>query len=207
MGRVYGFRLDCAPSPHQGPGRRVQNGIKSHRVDNIKRGLEKGRRHPFASNFMQRGRPACDRSRFSMETFSMAGESKSTARNDFAARTAIITGPTSGIGLGDRALPGGRRHECRLERIWYRHRYQQDAGRSRENLRCFGYLLRSRHVETGANRADGRGRIPYLRSGRYTRQQCWHSARRTGRGFAARIRSWRSTSLRFSMRSERCCRA
>ena len=56
LGSVYGFRLDCAPSPHQGPGRRVQNGVKSHRVDNIKRGLEIGRRHPFASNFMQRGK-------------------------------------------------------------------------------------------------------------------------------------------------------
>ena len=35
-----------------------------------------------------------------METLSMAGGSKSTARNDFAGRTAIITGSTSGIGLG-----------------------------------------------------------------------------------------------------------
>ena len=31
-----------------------------HRVDNIKRGLEIGRRHPFASNLMQGGKLVCN---------------------------------------------------------------------------------------------------------------------------------------------------
>jgi uncharacterized protein (DUF302 family) len=69
-----------------------------------------------AINFMQRGRPACDRSRFSMETLSMAGRSKSTAQR-VRRKDRHYHRLDQRHWSWNRALPGGRRHECRLERI------------------------------------------------------------------------------------------
>ena len=98
-----------------------------------------------------------------------------------AGRVAVVTGSTSGIGLGIARALAEAGAAVVLNGLGNARRHRRDRRRARGRVRRAGDLFAGRHDEARRDRAHGRPDARDLRAARHPRQQCRHPACRADR--------------------------